>query len=397
MATITSDVLCTTLKCMAKTSLLMREKKSYVTSKVDFIVVNDTVKPRTGGDYVYSVMKKELIRQGYDVNEVSIPMMVSFLGRNYGSEWIGHTSLSSPEMLAYVLCYLLSLKKFKQRLHVVITSSCPTFPVLGHLTYHQPKAGIFARSINESDSMRRVVGYRIEENERLSPLWFFAKKLMRLHLSNSRFTQEIVGKMYGVDSAVLYPPVPIHKYDHPFNGDRRKRYVLLTRPESTTGISLLSTIGRRLPKDVKLIIIGNIDRAGMAALRTLKAEGANFEYLGFVSEETKIEIFHKCSIYVNLAINETFGMSVVEALASGCIPLAHNSGAVPEYLPQEFCFSAFEEIPDKISSYIDSPRDIRERLKRIALRFDEEVFRKNFMLFFHCLEDSLEPRGPKDV
>jgi len=372
-------------------------RKSHSTNKVDFIIVNDTVKPRTGGDYVYSVMKRELISQGYEVNELSIPLTVGFLRRAHKSEWIGRAPFSSAELLAYISCYLSSLEKFKQRSRVVITSSCPTFPVLGHLTYHQPKAGILVRSINESDSLRRIVGYRIEENEKLSPLWFFAKKLMRLHLSNSNFTGELVRRMYGVKSNVLYPPVPTRKYDRPLNGNRRKRYVLLTRPEATTGISLLSNICHRLPKDIKLVIIGNIDRAGMAALRNLKAEGANFEYLGFVSEETKIEIFHKCSIYINLAINETFGISVVEALASGCIPVAHGSGAVPEYLPKEFCFSNYEEIPEKVVAYIDSPSDLRERLKRIALRFDESVFRKNFMLFFHRLENSLELMSSKNA
>lgn len=368
-----------------------------MTNKVDFIVVNDTVKPRTGGDYVYSVMKNELVSQGYEVNEISIPQTVGFLRRAHKSEWIGRAPFSFPELLAYILCYLSSLEKFKRHSHVVITSSCPTFPVLGHLTYHQPKAGIFTRSFTESDSMRRIIGYRIEENEKLSPLWFFAKKLIRLHLSNSYFTREIVKRMYGVESGVLYPPVPIHKYDHPINGNRRKRYVLLTRPEATTGVSLLSIIGRRLPKDIKLIIIGNIDRAGIAALRNLKAEGVNFEYLGFVSEESKIEIFRKCSIYINLAVNETFGISVVEALASGCIPLAHRSGAIPEYLPEEFCFSDYEEIPEKIVTYIDSPSDLREKLKRIALRFDENVFRKNFMLSFHRLENTLELMSSKNA
>jgi len=373
----------------------MLRKKPYLTNKVDFIVVNDTVKPRTGGDYVYSVMKRELIRQGYEVNEQSIPLTVGFLQRAHKSEWIGRAPFSSPELLAYISCYLSSLVKFNRHSHVVITSSCPTFPVFGHLTYHQPKAGIFARSFTENDSIRRIIGYRIEENESLSPLWFFAKKLIRLHLSNSYFTRELVRKMYNVESSVLYPPVPVRKYDHPINGSRRKRYVLLTRPEATTGISLLSAMGRRLPKDIKLIIIGNIDRAGIAALRNLKAEGANFEYLGFVSEEAKIEIFHECSVYINLAINETFGISVVEALASGCVPLAHRSGAVPEYLPKEFCFSEYEEIPEKIVAYIDSRSDVRERLKRIALRFDENVFRKNFTLYFHRLERSMESTNAK--
>ncbi|MFB3889931.1 MAG: glycosyltransferase family 4 protein [Candidatus Bathyarchaeia archaeon] len=359
-------------------------------NKVDFVIVNDTAKPKTGGDYVYYVMKNELVSQGYEVNEISVPQAVDFLRRAHRPDWIGRAAFSFSELSAYMLCYLSSIEKFKSHSRVVITSSCPTFPVLGHLTYHQPKAGIFARSFNESGSLKRVIGYRVEENEKLSPLWFFAKKLMRLHLSNSLFTKEIVKRMYGVESCVLYPPVPTHKYYHPIDGGKRERYVLLTRSEATTGVSSLSIIGRQMPKDIKLVIIGNIDHAGMVALKNLKAQGANFAYLGFVSEESKIEIFRKCSVYLNLAVNETFGISVIEALASGCIPLAHRSGAIPEYLPEELCFSDYEEIAEKVVTYIDSPSDLRERLKGIALRFDESIFRRNFMLSFHRLENSLE-------
>jgi glycosyltransferase involved in cell wall biosynthesis len=355
--------------------------------EVNFIIVNDTRRPRTGGDYVYSVMKDELIKQGYRVNEWSIPILVNAIRRSSASSWIGQTYLSPHELLAYARCYLTSLKKYRKCASLVITSSCPTFPVLGHMTYHQPKAGIFARSIKESGSIRRMIGYKIEENEKFSPLWFSAKRLIRLHLSNSKFTKELVRKMYGVNSSVLYPPIPTSKYYHLDRKGSRKSSILITRPEATTGVSFLSEVASLLPKDVTFVIIGNIDKAGREALRYIKNVGIGYEYLGFVNEEAKIEAFRNCSVYINLARNETFGMSVVEAMASGCIPIAHESGAIPEYLPEKFCYSELQEIPEKVAAFINAKSDVRDELRHISSRFDEGVFRKRFMFFFRSLEN----------
>jgi len=272
----------------------------------------------------------------------------------------------------------------------MITSSCPTFPVFGHLTYHQPKAGIFSSLRRESDSVRRKIGYRIEENETLSPMWFFVKKLIRLHLSNSKFTRQVVKKIYSIDSNVLYPPVAVKKYLHIHLHDKRKPYILITRPQATTGISSLPEIAKYLSKNMKFIVIGNIDHVGIRALHLLKNAGTKFEYLGYVKEELKTELFRKCSAYINLATNETFGITVVEALAAGCVPIAHDSGAVPEYLPQEFRYSNFDEAAEKVAIYINSKNELRKKLRSIALKFEEASFRKNFMFFVRNLETCLK-------
>jgi len=362
-------------------------------NEVDFVIINNTRRPGTGGDYVYSVMRNELIRQGYRVFEVSVPLLIDYMKARDPTNWIGRTSMVSAEILAYLLCYLSSFKKFVYGSRLMITSSCPTFPVFGHLTYHQPKAGIFTPLRKESDSIRRKIGYKIEENETLSPMWFLVKKRIRLHLSNSIFTRELVKKNYGVDSNVLYPPVPVHKHLHLNLYDKRKSYILITRPEATTGISLLPEIAKYLSKSMKFIIIGNIDRVGIRTLRVLKDAGTKFEYLGYVKEELKTEILRKCSVYINLAINETFGITVVEALAAGCVPISHDSGAIPEYLPQEFRYSNFDEAAEKVAMYINSKNELRKELRSIALKFEEASFRKKFMFFVQHLETSLKHKN----
>jgi glycosyltransferase involved in cell wall biosynthesis len=233
-----------------------------------------------------------------------------------------------------------------------------------------------------------MIGYRVQENEVLAASWFFAKKLMKLHLSNSKFTKELVKSLYKVDSIVLYPPVPVQRFSQATSLGRRKPWVLVTRPEATTGISALPEIARYFSKKIRLIIIGNTDRSGMLALERLKSIGADFEYLGFVEEKRKIELFQKCSVYLNLAINETFGVSVVEALAAGCVPIAHSSGAIPEFLPEEFRYSDPKAAAEKVMANIAFENRDRKMMTSIAARFNEQCFRKKFMFFVKQLEIS---------
>ena len=356
---------------------------------VDLVIINDTTLPKTGGDRVYAVMKQELVRRGYEVSEVSIPLLMGHIGTQETTSVIGRTYSFSAELLANLLCQASSFKKFVAGSHLIVTSSCPAFPVFGHLTYHQPKAGILTPFSRESSNIKRMIAYRMQENERLSPLWLLVKKLIRLHLSNSKFTRDLVKRIYGVDSNVLYPPVPVGKFLHIDLSCRRKPYLLITRPEAITGISLLPKIARSLPEGIKCIIIGKIDRAGSKALHALKHVGAEFEYFGYVTEEVKMDILSKCSIYINLAVNESFGITVIEALAAGCVPIAHDSGGIREYLPSYLLYSTFDEAAEKVATYVESKSSIRKDLRNISLKFDEAIFRERFIVFVRSLETSL--------
>jgi len=51
---------------------------------------------------------------------------------------------------------------------------------------------------------------------------------------------------------------------------------------------------------------------------------------------------------------EHFGIAPMEALASGCITLVHNSGGSGEFIPEEFRWSTFEDLKQKVAWLIAS-------------------------------------------
>ncbi len=153
----------------------------------------------------------------------------------------------------------------------------------------------------------------------------------------------------------------------------------MTRLTYDGGALLLPLIARHLPRNIKVRIIGRIDDTGRNVLRELKRLDINHAYLGFVDENTKQELLGKCNVFLHLGVNEPFGIAVVEAMASGLIPIAHRSGAIPEYMPRELTYIYPEEAAQKIAQILEtSPTsldELRNSLRQRALRFDEEIFR----------------------
>ncbi|BEP18348.1 hypothetical protein PYJP_17000 [Pyrofollis japonicus] len=347
--------------------------------RIVMIHLNRIDKPRTGGEYVYRVIYEELVRRGYEVVNISSSMISKWLSR-YDTQlprFIKGALRIALEPFIKVFCLASSLYYFGGSRHVVITSASPDFPVFGDLTYHQPPAGIEFWKKSPS-SLYEHVSNAI--NAVLNPVWNLSKKMM-IHISNSYFTVQLVRKLYGVNSIVIYPPVPLRKILIYRNRNKpRENCILVNRLILEGGALLLPLIAKHLPSSMRLVIIGRMDYAGKRVLKELKRIGVKFTHLGFVDEETKNELLHRCMFFLHLGVNETFGISVVEAMAAGAIPVAHRSGAVPEYLPAELTYLYPREAADRIRDLLSRSRreleELRERLQRRAAMFREEVFRE---------------------
>lgn len=63
-------------------------------------------------------------------------------------------------------------------------------------------------------------------------------------------------------------------------------------------------------------------------LNQIKASNAYLE--GLVSDTRLRELFQKASVYIQPSLHEGFGLSVIEAMQYGCIPVVSKHGALPE-------------------------------------------------------------------
>jgi glycosyltransferase involved in cell wall biosynthesis len=108
--------------------------------------------------------------------------------------------------------------------------------------------------------------------------------------------------------------------------------------------------------------------------------------LGRVSEEAKLKLFGSASHYLHLGLNETFGMTIVEAMAKGCVPVVPKSGAIPEFVPSILFYSDIEEAAQKIKSNVGDSCNFKKEIRKIAEGFREENFREKFTFYLNILK-----------
>ena len=102
-----------------------------------------------------------------------------------------------------------------------------------------------------------------------------------------------------------------------------------------------------------------------------------------VDRERLRQMLLDSKIYLHPKKNEHFGISIVEGMAAGCIPIVHNSGGPKEFVSINQRFNSVCEAADIIERIIDewSPIQSREVSMRTE-KFGENSFSKQFIKSF---------------
>lgn len=80
-----------------------------------------------------------------------------------------------------------------------------------------------------------------------------------------------------------------------------------------------------------------------------------YEYYGFLGRSKVLLITSK---------EETFGYQIIDAILSGCIPIAPNICSYPELLPKEYLYSTESELYDRLSLALNSQLKVPELLNK---------------------------------
>jgi len=211
------------------------------------------------------------------------------------------------------------------------------------------------------------------------PVSFYAK--MQLH-SLVKIKEERV--------KVLYNAIECEKFINYLKENKRGRDLILTVSGTYSsieykikGIDKFIETAQFLPK-YKFVIAGLRDSALSDAIR----QAGNLENLTIIPgplsiENELIELYCKSSLYLQLSIDETFGMAVVEAMACGCIPIVSQFGALPEIVPNsDFIASSQEELISLIENYFNSNEDKRILMQEHSKHFDIYQRKKQLLSYF---------------
>jgi alpha-1,2-mannosyltransferase len=196
-------------------------------------------------------------------------------------------------------------------------------------------------------------------------------------LSTSDYTKDFVKRIWKKDSTTLYPPCPVDLYKS--EGKSKEDLVITVGrlvPEKRFEIFL--EVARQLPL-VKFIAIGMPQKGNekySEFLRMTAPRNVSFMYSPLRKAS---EILARASVYIHCAENEQFGISIVEAMAAGCVPVVHDSGGPREIVTDNtgFRWRDASQASASVSLVIRDPgmrRELSEAAMMRASKFSSDNF-----------------------
>lgn len=177
------------------------------------------------------------------------------------------------------------------------------------------------------------------------------------YLANSFEVQKRIKKYYNRESKVIYPPADVENYyiSRDVEVDPSKGYYLIGgRLVAYKRYDLVVMSFNRM--GIKLKIFGE----GPEEKILKKMARSNIEFLGRINDEEKRELMSKCIAFIHPQI-EDFGITAIEAMASGRPVVAYPAGGVLE--------SVIDGVTGKFF-----PEQTWESLAETIIRFEPERF-----------------------
>ena len=204
-------------------------------------------------------------------------------------------------------------------------------------------------------------------------LWDFASAArVDQFIANSENVQRRIWKTYRRESEVVHPPVDVNS----FHWAPAEDYFLIVSElvpykRVEEAVRLFSRTGR------KLVVAGG----GPQLSRFRKLARGNVQLLGKVTDGELRDLYARCRAFL-MPGEEDFGITAVEALASGKPVIALARGGALETVPAFGGVLYSGDLADGLKQFEGIEPDIRPaELQAWARRFSEEEFRRKILHF----------------
>ena len=195
-------------------------------------------------------------------------------------------------------------------------------------------------------------------------------------VANSRNVQGRIRRYWRRDSTVVNPPVRVDRYRFESVGDV---WLDVSRLSHEKGLGLAVEAFRRLPRE-RLLIVGGAPRGTDrdAFIRRLDPP-PNVEFRDTIPEPDLASLYATCRGVISTSVDEDFGMTAVEANASGKVLVAADGGGYRETQVDGVTGFLLPPTPrafvDRIAALTTPDLEARAaRCRANAHRFDASVF-----------------------
>lgn len=196
-------------------------------------------------------------------------------------------------------------------------------------------------------------------------------------IANSYFIQNRISKYYRRPSTVIHPFVDFEKFQK-INVPRENFFLAVGRLTPYKKFDLIVETFNELGLPLKIV------GTGISAQKLQKMANKNIEFLGYVSDEKLIQLYHQAKALIFPQV-EDFGIIPLEAMASGCPVIAYKKGGALETIVEGKSGIFFEQqniqsLKEAIEKFLSL--DFKpETIQKQAAKFDRAVFNQNILQF----------------
>jgi glycosyltransferase involved in cell wall biosynthesis len=143
----------------------------------------------------------------------------------------------------------------------------------------------------------------------------------------SKNVQQRIRRYYDRDAPIVYPPVATSRFRFQELGDF---WLSVNRLYPEKRVDLQFEVFRHLPEE-RLVVVGGWAPGDHSARYAAGLDPpSNVTLRGEVPEEELVDLYARCRGVIATAVDEDFGLTPIEAMASGKAVLATNEGGYPE-------------------------------------------------------------------
>jgi len=195
-------------------------------------------------------------------------------------------------------------------------------------------------------------------------------------LANSDNTKNRIERFYHRDSMVIYPPVDTTRYAFL---EYNTFWLSVNRIYPEKRIDLQLEAFRQMPEE-RLVIAGGYapgDHSTQYFEKLQRQLPPNASLMGEVSEQELVHLYATCKGLICTAIDEDFGLTPLEAMASGKPVIAVDEGGFRETITSEtgmLVEASQDAIIAAIKKISQNPASFREACIERAKQFDLSIF-----------------------
>ncbi|HEX6671251.1 MAG TPA: glycosyltransferase, partial [Nitrososphaeraceae archaeon] len=239
-----------------------------------------------------------------------------------------------------------------------------------------------------------------------------------LILTNSKFSKHAIERIYRNNNEqkipmIIYPPVDIERFKILYDDNNKcinnhlqkdhNSILVISRISPNKQIENAIEVGKKLKEkeninNYNMIIVGNIifyDRNYLEKIENLITKydlKDNIKIKTDVPFDELQKLLQRTSIYLHPTPAEPFGISIVEAMSAGLVPITPNVGGNTEFVPSKYQYQSIDHAAEIIATIINNQTKNtiskeRQDISNSIINFSKTKYKENVK---KVIESSLE-------